>query len=62
LVCDIDLPWIADPVRENGGENRKILQNKYIENISEFKFKYKLVSGIDEERFQNALKFLTEMK
>lgn len=62
LVCDIDLPWIADPVRENGGENRKILQNKYIENISEFKFKYKLVSGIDKERFQNALKFLTEMK
>ena len=62
LVCDIDLPWIADPVRENGGENRKILQNKYIENISEFNFNYKLVSGIDDERFYNALKFLTEMK
>jgi NadR type nicotinamide-nucleotide adenylyltransferase len=62
LVCDIDLPWIADPVRENGGENRKILQNKYIENISEFNFDYKIVSGINDKRFFNALKYLAELK
>jgi NadR type nicotinamide-nucleotide adenylyltransferase len=62
LVCDIDLPWIADPVRENGGENRKILQNKYIENIKTFNFNYKIVSGLDEERFNNALKFISELK
>lgn len=62
LVCDIDLPWIADPVRENGGENRKILQNKYIENIKTFNFDYKIVSGFDEERFINALKFISELK
>ena len=61
LVCDIDLPWIYDPVRENGGENRKILQNKYIENISEFNFEYKLISGIDDERFNSALNFLKQM-
>lgn len=62
LVCDIDLPWIADPVRENGGENRKILQNKYIENIKKFNFDYKIVSGFDDERFNNALKFISELK
>lgn len=61
LVCDIDLPWIYDPVRENGGENRKILQKKYIENITEFNFDYKLISGIDDERFYRALNFLKEM-
>ncbi len=61
LVCDIDLPWIYDPVRENGGENRKILQEKYIENITEFNFDYKLISGIDDERFYRALNFLKEM-
>lgn len=62
LVCDIDLPWVYDPVRENGGENRKILQNKYIENITKFNFDYKIVSGIDDERFYCALNFLNELK
>ena len=61
LVCDIDLPWVYDPVRENGGENRRILQNKYIENIKSFGFKYKIVGGIDDERFYHALNFLKEM-
>lgn len=62
LVCDIDLPWIADPVRENGGENRKILQNKYIENIIEYNFDYKIVSGFDDNRINNALKFISNLK
>lgn len=62
LVCDIDLPWIYDPVRENGGENRKILQEKYIENITEFNFEYKLISGIDDERFYSALNYLGKLK
>jgi nicotinamide riboside kinase len=62
LVCDIDLPWVYDPVRENGGENRKILQNKYIENISNFGFDYKIVSGFDDERFKNALNYLNIKK
>ena len=62
LVCDIDLPWVYDPVRENGGETRKILHEKYIENIHHFKFNHKIVSGIDEERFNNALGFINELK
>lgn len=61
LVCDIDLPWIYDPVRENGGENRKILHNKYITEINKFKFKYKIVQGTDEARFNNAIHFLSEL-
>jgi NadR type nicotinamide-nucleotide adenylyltransferase len=61
LVCDIDLPWVYDPVRENGGENRKILQNKYIENITKSNFPYKTISGIDDDRFLKALKFLKEL-
>jgi nicotinamide riboside kinase len=62
LVCDIDLPWIYDPVRENGGENRKILQNKYIENITRFNFEYKIITGIDDERFYHALNILLDLK
>ena len=58
LVCDTDLPWIPDPVRENGGENRLKLQEKYIEQIEYYKFDYKIVSGCEGERFKNAIECL----
>jgi len=62
LICDIDLPWIPDAVRENGGEQRKILQNKYIQNIKDYNFKYKIVSGKDDERIQNAINYLNYLR
>lgn len=62
LVCNIDIPWIADPVRENGGEKRKFLHEKYMETISDFNFKYKIVSGQNEKRFANAVQFIKEWK
>jgi NadR type nicotinamide-nucleotide adenylyltransferase len=55
LVCDNDLPWIPDPVRENGGEKRKLLQNKYIENIKKYNFTFQIVNGENDLRFKNAL-------
>ena len=58
LVCDIDLPWIPDNVRENGGEKRVMLHNKYLEIIKENNFKHEIVSGKDSERFNNALKII----
>jgi nicotinamide riboside kinase len=61
-LCDTDLPWIADPVRENGGENRLILQNIYKENIERFAFCYKVVNGTNNERFELALKHILALK
>jgi nicotinamide riboside kinase len=61
LVCDTDLPWIPDPVRENGGEMREILQNRYIEIIKGFGFRYGIVSGHSEERFKNTVDFIHEI-
>lgn len=61
LICDIDIPWIPDPVRENGGENRIKLHKMYIEAISSFNFPYKLVNGLNEQRIQNALRFLKNL-
>lgn len=58
LVCDTDLPWVPDLVRENGGKNREILQKKYIQQIEYYNFKYKIISGQDEKRFQNAINSL----
>ena len=54
LVCNTDLPWIFDPVRENGGERREQLLKLYCEEISTFGFKYEIVSGFDDARTENA--------
>jgi NadR type nicotinamide-nucleotide adenylyltransferase len=59
LVCDTDLPWIPDNVRENGGENRLKLQNRYIEEIEKYGFNYKIVSGENNTRLKNAVQYLS---
>lgn len=55
LVCDTDLPWIPDKVRENGGEKRAYLQNRYIDTIQKYNFQYEIISGINSSRFDNAI-------
>jgi NadR type nicotinamide-nucleotide adenylyltransferase len=60
LVCDIDIPWIPDPVRENGGENRRILHNTYIDLIKNYGFNYQIISGVEEERTLNALNIVND--
>lgn len=61
LVCDTDLPWIADKVRENGGENRAKLQKRYIQEIEKYNFQYKIISGTGEARIQNAINILDQL-
>ena len=60
LVCDTDLPWIPDKVRENGGERRVYLQNRYIETLQEYNFRHEIISGINSSRFQTALRCLEQ--
>lgn len=59
LVCSPDLPWIPDPVRENGGEMRTILFNRYCHELENYGFDYEIIKGEGIERMQNALRFLT---
>lgn len=61
LVCDTDLPWIPDLVRENGGEMREILQKKYLEIIQEFGFEHRIIYGQNKERVKNAIGFIDEL-
>ena len=56
LVCDIDMPWKEDPLRENGGENRKKLHTIYLKELEHFGFNYEIVNGTGEERFLNAVR------
>ncbi len=61
LICDTDLPWIPDNVRENGGERRDYLQNRYIEEIKNYGFNFHLVKGVNHERYMNALEVLEQL-
>lgn len=60
LLCLPDLPWEADPVRENGGENRLRLLDLYRKELIYYGFKYAEVSGIGEARIQSALKAINK--
>lgn len=55
LLCDIDMPWIDDPVRENGGINRKKLHALYIKEIENYGFKYRVISGLGDDRLRKAV-------
>jgi len=55
LLCNNELPWIPDLVRENGGEMRDRLFNMYKEELTNYDLNYQIVQGKDEERFNSAL-------
>lgn len=55
LLCSNDLPWIADSVRENGGEMRDRLFEIYHEELKKNNLPFRLVSGQGEERRRNAI-------
>jgi NadR type nicotinamide-nucleotide adenylyltransferase len=59
LICNTDLPWIPDPVRENGGEKRELLLKLYCEEIRSFGFQYEIVEGFGQSRTENAVKALS---
>ena len=60
LVCRPDLPWEPDAVRENGGEMRMKLFDRYCSEIEKYGFKYEIVEGLGPERFQNAMRLLKD--
>ena len=55
LLCRPDLPWEADPVRENGGENRLKLFELYREELKHYGFNFVEIGGVGEERLNNAI-------
>ncbi len=54
LLCDIDLPWINDPLREHPGR-RKELFDLYFEELRGRRFPFEVISGIGEDRTKNAI-------
>ena len=59
LLCNYDIPWVKDPLRENGStEIREYLFNQYKKEIEKNKFNYKIISNLDNERLENAIKIV----
>ncbi len=59
LLCEPDLPWEFDPVRENG-DNRDFFFDWYKEEIQNIAIPYAAVYGKGSERTQNAIKKVDE--
>jgi len=55
LLCDLDIPWVEDSVRENGGEMREKLFQIYEQQIMQNGFIYKVITGTGRLRLKNAL-------
>lgn len=57
LLCDIDLPWEDDPLREHPYQ-RKELFDIYVKELETFDLHYKVISGIGKTRLQNAVEII----
>ena len=62
LLCNLDIPWVEDGVRENGGEMRRKLFEIYEQHIRVNGFRYKVISGIGDLRLKNALSAIKQMR
>ena len=61
LLCNNDIPWIPDSVRENGGEMRNELFKMYQQELDNYGFNYKIISGEGDERFSKALEIVSKI-
>lgn len=58
LLCDTDIPWEADPVRENGGPRREFLMGLYKKELVDFGCEFGIVQGSGDERLRNAIRLV----
>lgn len=55
LLCKPDIPWEADGIRENGGENRIKLYEQYKEELQFYGFPYVEIGGQGDARLFSAI-------
>jgi NadR type nicotinamide-nucleotide adenylyltransferase len=61
LLCHPDIPWEADRVRENGGENRVKLFKQYREELNQYGFNFVEISGAGEDRLIHAIAAISKI-
>jgi|WetSurMetagenome_2_1015567.scaffolds.fasta_scaffold175974_2 nicotinamide riboside kinase len=55
LLCNTEISWEPDPVRENGGSQREYLFSRYRSELESWGCNYGIVSGTGTTRLQNAI-------
>ncbi len=54
LLCNTDIEWIPDNVRENGGQMREILFERYKQELISYNVDFQIVTNKNQIRLQNA--------
>lgn len=54
LLCDIDMPWESDPLRENPGL-REYFMEWFVKELEGYGFPYKIINGDADERLEKAI-------
>ncbi len=57
LLCDIDLPWVDDPLREQP-DKRKYLFDLYKNVLIQNELVFGIVNGIGDKRLENAINII----
>jgi len=60
LLCDIDLPWEEDPLREHP-HMRQYFFDLYLKRLTEMKVPFGIVRGEGKKRIDNALALISEL-
>lgn len=60
LLCRPDLPWEADPVRENGGDSRIKLFELYRTELEHYGFNFVEIGGSGEDRLGNSIQSVSD--
>jgi NadR type nicotinamide-nucleotide adenylyltransferase len=61
LLCNNDIEWVPDSVRENGGEMRDKLFEIYRNELIYYGFNFKIVKGKGEDRINSAITHIQEL-
>lgn len=63
LLCDVDLPWVKDNLREYPDlETRSILKLYYKDNLVNQKVPWTMITGNYDQRLQQAITFCDRLK
>jgi NadR type nicotinamide-nucleotide adenylyltransferase len=54
LLCDIDLPWVDDPLREHSGKRNELFAI-YLDELNKLKVNFAVISGTGVWRTENAI-------
>ena len=54
LLCDIDLPWVEDPLREHPARRNELF-NLYLDELKKNHARFEIISGTGRDRTENAI-------